>query len=80
MQPLILQPNFAMSKIELAVSMSSFHGAGQEASGKGGPPELLDQVRERRLGMVERNEEVSVGMIRRFIPGNDRRHPRDMGR
>ncbi|MHB1271912.1 MAG: phage integrase N-terminal SAM-like domain-containing protein [Rhodanobacter sp.] len=62
--------------------MSSFHAAGREASGSGGrSPKLRDQLRERvrRLGMAGRSEETYVGWIRRFIPGNHKRHPRDMG-
>jgi len=45
-------------------------------------PRLLDRVwvrlRLKRYGL--RAELAYVGCIRRFIPGNDRQHPRDMGR
>ena len=62
--------------------MASFHGAGHGASnGGGGAPRLLYQVRERmrRLGMARRSEEAYVGWIRRFILGNGKRHPAEMG-
>lgn len=62
--------------------MASFHDAGYGASNGGaGAPRLLDQVRERmrRLGMARRSEEAYVGWIRRFILGNDKRHPAEMG-
>ncbi|OOG49800.1 integron integrase [Rhodanobacter sp. C01] len=62
--------------------VSSFHGAEHGASETGsGSPKLLDRVRERmrRLGMARRSEEAYVGWIRRFILGNDKRHPSEMG-
>ncbi|MDE2157202.1 MAG: integron integrase [Xanthomonadaceae bacterium] len=71
-----------MSGIGVEVTVSSFHGAGHEASGRGGrSPKLLDQVRERmrRLGMAKRSEEAYVGWVRRFILSNGKRHPADMG-
>lgn len=62
--------------------MSSFHGVERGASeAEPGPPKLLDQVRGRmrRLGMARRSEEAYVGWIRRFILGNGKRHPSEMG-
>lgn len=63
--------------------MTSFHGAGQPASGEAGrsSPKLLDQVRERmrRLGMSKRSEEAYSGWIRRFILANGKRHPVELG-
>jgi hypothetical protein len=62
--------------------MASIGGERAEAGGEGGrQPRLLDQVRGRmrRLGMAKRTEEVYVAWIRRFILGNDKRHPSEMG-
>ncbi len=63
--------------------MTSFHEAGQQASGEAGrpSPKLLDQVRGRmrRLGMAKRSEEAYVGWIRRFILANGKRHPAELG-
>lgn len=62
--------------------MASFHDSGRGASHAAAPsPKLLDQVRERmrRLGMARRSEDAYVGWIRRFILGNGKRHPADMG-
>jgi integron integrase len=64
------------------MTVASFHDTGRGASNEGGqPPRLLEQVRERmrRLGMARRSEEAYVGWIRRFILGNGKRHPAEMG-
>jgi integron integrase len=64
------------------MTVAVFHAVGHEASeGRAPPLKLLDQVRwrMRRLGMARRSEEAYVGWIRRFILGNDKRHPAELG-
>ena len=62
--------------------MESSHRTGVVTSVAGRQsPRLLDQVRARmrRLGLAKRTEEAYVGLIRRFILANGKRHPRQMG-
>lgn len=66
--------------------MRRYHRPADGTSGaiegaSGGPPRLLDRVRERarRLGMAKRTEDAYVGWIRRFVLAHGKRHPDQMG-
>jgi integron integrase len=59
----------------------SSHPHARTTTGTSARPRLLDELRARirRLGLSLRTEEAYVGWVRRFILGNGKRHPRDMG-